>query len=96
MLKLHPLKLFIKKSAKLVKKNPEIENKIKSSLDALQENPTNPVLKTHKVITKNKEKVLSSRVSGDIRIIWNYRQNKAYILDIMDIGGHSGKNKVYN
>ncbi|HIQ57180.1 TPA: hypothetical protein EYG84_00655 [Candidatus Gracilibacteria bacterium] len=33
---------------------------------------------------------------GDLRIIWNFNNGTAEILDLIDIGGHSGGSKIYN
>jgi len=37
----------------------------------------------------------SSRLTNDLRIIWNFENGKTKVLDVFDIGGHSGKSKVY-
>ncbi len=44
---------------------------------------------------KNGDPAFSSRVNSDLRIIWDYSNNIPQVLDLIDIGGHSGKNKVY-
>ncbi len=95
MFRLNFKKFFLKKEQKLIKKNPEIRKDIDKTIDFLTENPKNKVLKSHKVILKNKDIAFSSRVTGDIRIIWDYHNEETRILDILDIGGHSGKNKIY-
>lgn len=61
----------------------------------LAENPNNPSLKSHKVDTPKFGKAYSSRVTGDLRIIWEYSKGGFQILDLLDIGGHSGKGGVY-
>lgn len=50
---------------------------------------------THKVGTKNLGKRYSSRVDGDLRLIWDFDENDRLILLLLDIGGHSGAKKVY-
>ncbi len=87
---------FIKKAKKLIKGNPTLKSKIRNTFNLLCKNPFYPSLKSHKVKDKNANPAFSSRVTGDIRIIWNYQDGKANIIDIIDIGGHEGKNKVYN
>jgi len=37
----------------------------------------------------------SSKVTGDLRIIWNFDKNNNLFLILLDLGGHEGKNKVY-
>jgi mRNA-degrading endonuclease YafQ of YafQ-DinJ toxin-antitoxin module len=82
---------FKKKLSKLIKYNPKISNKIESTLVFLSQNPLEPKLRSHKVGS-----YWSSRVTGDIRIIWIYGDDKqVQILELLDIGGHSGNNSVY-
>ncbi len=61
----------------------------------LKQDPLYPTLKSHKIITKKGKKAFSSRLTNDLRIIWNYQNGIAKVIDIIDIGGHEGKNKVY-
>ncbi|MFW6283344.1 MAG: hypothetical protein ACOC1P_04805 [Minisyncoccales bacterium] len=61
----------------------------------MSKNPFYPSLKSHKVNIK-KGFVFSSKITSDVRIIWDYHNKKANILDILDIGGYEGKDKVYN
>ncbi len=58
--------------------------------------PFYPGLKTHKVNSRLFGNAFSSRVTGDIRIIWKFDDNKTLTLLLMDLGGHSGRGKVYN
>ena len=82
---------FAKKLKKLVSKNQSLKEKVKSTLLGLAENPNNPKLRSHKV-----SDVYSSRVTGDIRIIWQYgKDGEIQIRELLDIGGHSGAKKVY-
>jgi mRNA-degrading endonuclease YafQ of YafQ-DinJ toxin-antitoxin module len=62
-------KEFEKKYRKYTKKNRLLKKQVDTTLVQLQEDPYFPGLKTHKVNTKNFGMALSSRVSGDIRII---------------------------
>ncbi len=96
MFKLFFSRLFLRKEKKLTQKNIVLRKKVDTALELLSENPQNPILKSHKIVRRNGEYAISSSVSGDIRIIWEYRKNEAFILDILDIGGHSGSKKVYN
>ena len=87
---------FFRKEKKLTKNSSILQSALGKTIDLLEENPNNPILKTHKTITKaSKEKVFSSRVTGDIRIIWKFNKEKAGVIDILDIGGHEGGGRVY-
>lgn len=61
----------------------------------METDPKAPSLKSHMVNSSRHGKRWSSRVTGDLRIIWDFNKDKINILDILDLGGHSGKNKVY-
>ena len=62
---------------------------------ALELNPKEPSLKSNKVKTPKNNLSFSSRIKGDIRLIWNYSKNEVYVLDLLDTGGHSGKDQFY-
>ncbi len=79
----------------VIKENKELEKKIRKALYFLEQNPSYPSLKTHKANTRNYGEKWSSRVSGDIRIIWDYDSEARLIILLLDIGGHSGTHKVY-
>lgn len=87
--------LFLRKEKKLTQKNLLLKKQVDKAVEYLSNDPRNPALKSHKITRKNGEPAISSLVSGDIRIIWEYRKDEAFILDILDIGGHSGNKKVY-
>ncbi len=55
--------------------------------------PYYPSLKTHKVDITNFGVVYSSRVTGDIRIVWKYLNRDTIV--ILTTGGHDGKSSVY-
>ena len=61
----------------------------------LSQDPFYKGLRTHKVNTKKLGLKYSSRVDGDLRIIWSFDSNKNLIIDLLDIGGHSGNRSVY-
>jgi mRNA-degrading endonuclease YafQ of YafQ-DinJ toxin-antitoxin module len=61
----------------------------------VSENPFIPELHTHKVISKEFGSAFSSRVNGDIRIIWNYDKFGVMTILLLDLGGHSGFGRVY-
>lgn len=86
---------FIRRYAKLVKHSPALEAEIESVLERLADNPRNPDLKSHKVSAWDKRLAFSSSVTGDLRVIWRYSKTDIEVLDLIDIGGHSGSKKVY-
>lgn len=92
---LSPTPYFKKKYQKLIKNNSDLKSKIILTFEYLKVNPFLPNLKTHKVNSKVKKGVFSSRISGDIRIIWEFSETKIEVLDLLDIGGHSGSKGVY-
>lgn len=73
----------------------QIKKRLKATLQKLAMNPTHPSLKSHKVNTPNYGQRWSSWVTGDIRVIWDYDINKRLLILLLDVGGHSGKHKVY-
>ena len=96
MFKLNQQPLFARKLKKLFKKNKDLSPTVRNTLNRLASNPSDPRLKSHKVIAKDGDKAFSSSVTGDLRIIWRYRPDKTVqVIDLIDIGGHSGSNKVY-
>jgi len=81
-------KLFDKKSKKITKNNPKLAVKIANVVDSLQVNPLFPSLGSHKVNTPKFGQCFSSRVTGDVRIIWQYdNENRLEILELLDLGG---------
>ncbi len=95
MYKLNPSKKFERKSKKLLKQNILLQKKIFAFFEIFTINPFYSSLKTHKVNDINNDTNYSSRLTGDLRIIWNFNNGTAEILDLIDIGGHSGADKVY-
>ncbi len=79
----------------ITKGDQKLQKRIQKVLKLLEQNPSYPSLKTHKVTTKNYGDKWSSWVTGDIRIIWDYDRENRLIILLLDIGGHSGTHKVY-
>jgi mRNA-degrading endonuclease YafQ of YafQ-DinJ toxin-antitoxin module len=88
-------KNFNKKYLKLIKNNDVLRKKIIKTIEQLAKDPFYPSLKSQTVVLPELGKTYSSRVTGDIRIIWNFDSNNALILILIDIGGHSGSKGVY-
>ncbi len=86
---------FLRKAKKFLKNNSELQKRLQILFEILEEDPFYSSLKTHKVHDINGEKNYSSSLSPDLRVIWNFKNGKPEIIDILDIGGHSGGKKVY-
>jgi mRNA-degrading endonuclease YafQ of YafQ-DinJ toxin-antitoxin module len=89
-------KYFQKKFKKLIAQNDSLEIKILAVFDKLAENPFYISLNTHKVNSKLAgSQIYSSRINKDLRILWDFNQEEIIVIDLIDIGGHSGNNAVY-
>ena len=86
---------FFRKYTKLVKNNKSLDGKIERALQRLASNPKDPSLDCHRVLSAKFGSLWSCRVTGDLRIIWDYDNEELEVLDIFDIGGHEGARKVY-
>ena len=80
---------------KLAGNNKTLNKRIKVTLQKLALNPAHPSLQSHKVNTRNYGIRWSSWVTGDLRIIWDYDGEQRLVLIVLDIGTHSGADKVY-
>lgn len=95
MFKLVLTPTFFKARKSHLKKNPRLKTKITKTLKDLAKNPKDPVLKSHKVNTEKFGLKWASKVTSNLRIIWDYDKNKRLTILILSLGGHSGKHKVY-
>ncbi len=77
---------FKKQYKKIIRNNQILEKRVDTALMKLGEDPE---LVSHKVGT-----VWSCRVTGDLRIIWEYKKGELVLL-LLKIGGHSGSKNVY-
>ena len=87
---------FLDDYQKFTLKNIELRKRVQKALEILSKDPFYPSLKSHKVYARNIGVAWSSRVTGDIRIIWEYNKNDQLIIDALALGSHSGNSKVYN
>jgi mRNA-degrading endonuclease YafQ of YafQ-DinJ toxin-antitoxin module len=79
---------FDKKFKKLVKSNKALKKEIFKSLETLSSDPFYSSLRTHKVFHRVYGLSFSSRITGDIRIIWDFDDNNTMVIIALDIGGH--------
>ena len=75
---------------RLVKKNPQLQDKILLVLELLGNNPFHPSLKSHK-LTGQLEGLWSCSVSYDCRIIFAFKKDVKTdndLIVLIDIGSH--------
>jgi mRNA-degrading endonuclease YafQ of YafQ-DinJ toxin-antitoxin module len=94
--KLNLSKEFLKLSKKKLTNNNQLKKAVEFALLLFTINPFDPRLKSHKVESRKYGECISSRVTGDIRILWRNSEKGLQILNIFTFGGHSGTHKVYN
>jgi len=80
---------------KIAGDNETLNKRIKVTLQKLALNPAHPSLQSHKVNTRNYGIRWSSWVTGDLRIVWDYDGEQRLVLIVLDIGTHSGADKLY-
>ncbi len=80
---------------KLAGENETLNKRIKVTLQKIAQNPAHPSLQSHKVNTRNYGIRWSSWVTGNLRIIWDYDTEQRLVIILLDIGAHSGGDKVY-
>lgn len=85
---------FDRQLKKISRKDKNLAKKIITTVKKISKQPFNKGLSTHKVNSRKYGECYSSRVTGDIRIIWDFIDGKRVIL-MLSVGGHSGKNRVY-
>ncbi len=88
-------KRFDKELKKLLSSKRLSKEQIGRIFLILMDNPFNTKLRTHKVNSRTYGLKYSSRIDGDLRIIWDFNENQKLILVLFDIGGHEGSKGVY-
>lgn len=86
---------FVRKLKKLLKKDRALQASFLEVFEQLERDPTARSLRSHKVLDIDGKPAFSSFVTGDLRIIWRYAEDELDVLDLTDVGGHSGAKKVY-
>lgn len=84
MMRLELEKPFRKKSKKLLKKNPSLNNTLENILRKLSNNPFDPFLHTHPLTGNLKGKHACS-LTYDLRIVFKLYDD---IVHLLDIGTH--------
>ena len=85
---------FERSYKRLIKGNSELVLSISNVVKKIREDQFQQGLRTHKVMSRYHSLVFSSKVTGDIRILW-IQEGQSLIIILLKIGGHSGKGKVY-
>lgn len=83
-------KSFKKAFKRLIKKSPQLQDKVLEVLDLLENNPFTPSLKSHK-LTGSLDRYWSCSVSYDCRIIFTFSkdtESEETLIVIVDIGTH--------
>jgi len=84
---------FFRRYDKLINRDTSLEKKYAKCITLLVIDPFYSSLRTHKVNISTFGLVYSSRVTGNIRIIWKYFNRDTIV--ILTTGGHDGKSSVY-
>lgn len=75
---------------RLVKKNPQLQDKILATLEMLSSDPFTPSLKSHK-LTGTLEGLWACSVAYDCRIVFTFKQDPETgqdLIVLVDIGSH--------
>ncbi len=80
---------------KFVKGDSEKEKRTKKAVKLMLTNPFYPSLKSHKVATRNFGEKWSSWITGDLRIIWDFDEERKQIILLFAITKHSGSHREY-
>ena len=96
MYQLEATELFEERYRFYTKNNTLLKKRIDKALLLLARDPQHPSLHSHKAVSKRFGERWSSMVTGDVRILWDFSPEKGVkVLDVLDLGSHSGKKKVY-
>ena len=79
--KLAPTSIYRRAYKTFVKKHPELEHKIREKLEFLQNNPQDPLLKTHHLSGRLK-RLQSFSISYEYRVVFKIEGDNIYLLNI--------------
>ncbi len=85
----------IKKTIKYLRKNKALKKYFDKAVNTMMLDPFHASLNTHKVVSRLYGEQYSSRITGDLRFIWNFKEDSIEVLLILDVGGHDGAKSVY-
>lgn len=80
---------FNNRYVKLVKKDKILMRRINKTIELLRQNPFYPGLQSH-IVDEDfyYGNIYSSRVTGDIRILWAFDPKQRLVLILLKVGGH--------
>ncbi len=79
---------YLRQFKHLIRNNKHLKSKIIEVIEKMISDPFDLSLRTHNVGQEDGNKLWSSRVTGDIRIIWTFDEDKKVIIILLKIGGH--------
>jgi len=89
MFKIEYTKYFERNYKKLTKNNSSIKTKIDKVVRILRNDPFDKKIRTHRVgADKIHGDLWSSRVTGDIRLIWIFDSERENIIILVKVGEH--------
>ncbi|MFZ5366059.1 MAG: type II toxin-antitoxin system YafQ family toxin [Patescibacteria group bacterium] len=74
-------KIFLKNYTKRISPNASLVKRFEERLHLFIKNPTDPVLKNHKLLGA-KHNLRSFSVTGDIRVVYLRKDKTVYLIDI--------------
>ncbi|MBI1869518.1 type II toxin-antitoxin system mRNA interferase toxin, RelE/StbE family [Candidatus Gottesmanbacteria bacterium] len=95
MYDLHFASTFAPTYKALIKNNQELEKRTKKALRLLKNDPLYPSLKSHKVNTRNFGQKWSSWITSDLRVIWDFDEERKLVILLFAITRHSGSHREY-
>lgn len=78
---------FKKKFKKIFKNNKRLVKSFSKTIEILSKDPFYSSLKTHKVANTLFGIAYSSRITGDLRLLWNFTDKEEVIL-LLTVGNH--------
>lgn len=78
---------FRKSAEKFIKQKPDLIELFKSKIILLEENPFNPILKTHKLKGMLKT-CFSCSINYEFRIVFKFSESDSNTIELLNIGTH--------
>lgn len=78
---------FLRRMKKILKYDKLLVDQVNQTMALLKVNPFYPTLKTHRISHPIYGEVNSSKVNGDIRVLWVFKDGGFKVLNILAIGG---------
>jgi mRNA-degrading endonuclease YafQ of YafQ-DinJ toxin-antitoxin module len=85
---LEPTAPFRRDVKRLTKKDKGLAKLLDKKLEMLSRNHEHQSLLTHKIDQTSYGSIYSSRVNGDIRVLWSFDADDTIIILLLKLGGH--------